>query len=187
MRRLLFLAAVALLGLPAGAEVIRCADAAGKVSYTDGACPSGARQVGRVAEPAPSVPRAPAIATPRPLPPPREAGDLAAQPAPQPSGPIVIDPRAAANTTTDSSSRWSDRRGGDDPAVADYGYPYPGGYPGYRPPAPPRDMRPRIRNCDAGGCQDTQGNRYDRSGQLSNYRGIDGRTCQVVGTTQVCR
>ena len=35
-------------GLPAGAEVIRCADAAGNVSYTDGSCPRGAHKVASV-------------------------------------------------------------------------------------------------------------------------------------------
>ena len=48
-------------------------------------------------------------------------------------------------------------------------------------------MRPRIRNCDAAGCQDTLGNQYNRSGQLDRYRSINGKTCQPVGTTTVCR
>jgi len=42
-------------------------------------------------------------------------------------------------------------------------------------------------SCDAGGCDDRQGNRYNRSGQLERYRSIDGKTCQPVGTTTVCR
>jgi hypothetical protein len=68
--------------------------------------------------------------------------------------------------------------------VIDDGYPYPGTY---RQPVPPRDMRPRIRNCDAAGCQDRQGNHYDRSGRLDRYQTPDGKTCRPVGTTTICR
>jgi hypothetical protein len=107
----------------------------------------------------------------------------AAAPAPQPqapSGPVIIDPRAGADRPTDS--RRSDR--GDDYSVIEDGYGYPGAY---RSPRPPRDMRPRIRNCDATGCNDTQGNHYDRSGQLDRYQSLDGKTCRPVGTTTICR
>jgi hypothetical protein len=48
-------------------------------------------------------------------------------------------------------------------------------------------MRPRIRGCDAQGCQDKQGNHYDRSGQLDRYQSSDGKTCRPIGTTTVCR
>ena len=48
-------------------------------------------------------------------------------------------------------------------------------------------MRPRTRSCDGAGCQDTQGNHYNRAGQLDRYQGIDGKTCRPVGTTTLCR
>jgi len=67
--------------------------------------------------------------------------------------------------------------------VTDY-YGYPSG--GYRP-APPRNLGPRFRNCDANGCDDKQGNHYDRTGTLNRYKSLDGRTCTPVGTTVVCR
>jgi hypothetical protein len=52
---------------------------------------------------------------------------------------------------------------------------------------PRRNLQPRIRNCDAAGCQDTQGNYYDRSGRLDRYQTPDGKTCRPVGTTTICR
>ena len=52
----------------------------------------------------------------------------------------------------------------------------------------PRDMRPRIRNCDGTGCTDRQGNTYNQNtGKLDRYQSIDGKTCRPVGTTVVCR
>jgi hypothetical protein len=184
MRQLLILAITATLGLTAGAEVIRCADAAGNVSYTDGSCSAGARPVGRVSIPEPSRP-APDGASPSPtVPPLRDPTEASGRPMPEPAGPAVIDSRGGGNGNGQAGeSRWSDR--GDDPTMVDYGYPYPAG--GYRQPQRPRDMRPRIRNCDAQGCQDKQGNHYDRSGQLDRYQGVDGKTCRPIGTTTVCR
>lgn len=188
-RRPLVFAMFILFGSACGAEVIRCADAAGNVSYTDGACPAGARAVSRVALPdalPPASAPVPAVAD-RPRSTRREPAEAAARPPPAPSGPAVIDARgnaAGSGTEPAADSRWSDR--GTDPVFIDDGYGY--GYPGTnRPPGPPRDMRPRIRNCDAGGCDDRQSNRYNRSGQLERYQGIDGRTCTPVGTTTVCR
>ncbi|MBU2409351.1 MAG: DUF4124 domain-containing protein [Gammaproteobacteria bacterium] len=185
--------------LSSGAEVLRCADAAGKVSYTDGECPAGTRRAATVSvqEPVKLSPedaeqerQAQAERTARANQQQREAADAAArqqQAAPAPSGPVIIDSRAGTSGTPQPpDARWSER--GADPVVIDGGYPYP--YPGvpgaYRAP-PPRDMRPRLRNCDAGGCQDTQGNQYNRAGQLDRYRNINGQTCQPVGTTTVCR
>lgn len=195
MRLSLVLVLLFLLGPAHGSEVARCADPAGNVSYTDGACPPGSRRVGRVAVPPPAPP---SIETAdRPLPtqnpdsrsagvPPRGSVETAVRPPQPPQGPIVIDPRGASSNSNEpsyDSARWSER--GDDPAFAEYGYPpYPGAY---RQPRPPRDMRPRIRNCDASGCQDRQGNHYDRSGQLDRYQSLDGKTCRPVGTTTVCR
>ena len=70
------------------------------------------------------------------------------------------------------------------PMGALYGGAYGGIHRG--PPAPLPDLRPRLRNCDGAGCQDTQGNHYDRAGRLDRYVRPDGRTCRPVGTTVVC-
>jgi hypothetical protein len=183
MRRLLVVAIMSTLGPLCGAEVIRCADAAGNVSYTDGTCPAGSRQVGRVTIPEPSTqaepprPQRNIDITGRVSPPPSEAMDAARRP-PAPSGPVIIDSRGGNGAERQGDSRWSE------PLVIDDGYAYPGSF---RQPRPPRDMRPRIRNCDATGCQDTQGNHYDRSGQLDRYQSLDGKNCRPVGTTTICR
>jgi len=184
MRRTSLIFAMLLLGPVAGAEVVRCADAAGNVSYTDGACPAGARAAGRV-----TILEAPPPAADggdRPAAVPREPPAPIVHAPPAPSGPGVIGNGANSNQPA-GDSRWSDR--GSDPMLVDdgSGYAYPGYGGAYGRPAPPRDMRPRIRSCDAGGCDDRQGNRFNRSGQLERYRSIDGKTCQPVGTTTVCR
>jgi hypothetical protein len=181
MHRFLVLCVLGTLGLLCNAEVIRCADAAGNVSYTDGACPAGASRVGRVATPEPAPPgRAERSADAGPASPPHRALAEAAATAPQaPPGPVIIDSRAGANQPADP--RRSDR--GDDYSVIDDGYAYRGAY---RQPRP-RDMRPRLRHCDGAGCQDNQGNHYDRSGQLDRYQSLDGKTCRPVGTTTICR
>jgi hypothetical protein len=178
MRQLLLLAILSTLAPLTSAAVIRCADAAGNVSYTDGACPPGASPVGRVSEPPPPVRGAAERQR-------EERGPTAAGPSPSqaPAGPAIIDSRGTGSDERPGDSRWSDR-GGSDPVVIDDGYPYPGTY---RQPVPPRDMRPRIRNCDAAGCQDRQGNHYDRSGRLDRYQTPDGKTCRPVGTTTICR
>ena len=179
MRGVIVLSILSTLGTLCGAEVIRCADAAGNVIYTDGACPLGARPVGRVEVPPPAVPGERDADASRSSPPPRATAEAAA-PVPQPPpGPVIIDGRAVADPPIES--RRSDR--GNDSAIDD-GYVYPGAY---RQPRPSRDLRPRIRNCDATGCRDTQGNHYDRSGQLDRYQGLDGKTCRPVGTTTICR
>ncbi len=179
MRRFVILSFLSTLVTLSGAEVIRCADAAGNVSYTDGACPVGARPVGRVSIQPPPEPAERDADIGRPSTLPRSATEAAAPAPPAPSGPVIIDPRGADRPV---DSRRSDR--GDDNGVSDDGYAYPGAY---RQPRPPRDMRPRIRNCDAAGCRDTQGNHYDRSGQLDRYQTPDGKTCRPVGTTTICR
>ncbi len=194
MRRFFIFAILSTLGAVSGAEVIRCADAAGNVSYTDNACPAGARPVGRVSileaasvSPEEAEQRRQAQAeknASRAGQSPRRSPDAIASPSLAPAGPAIIDSRGGGNNDPAADSRWSDR--GDDPAVADYGGGYP--YPAVsNRPRPPRDMRPRIRSCDASGCKDTLGNQYNRSGQLDRYRSIDGRTCQPVGTTTICR
>ncbi|VTU31194.1 hypothetical protein H4CHR_02757 [Variovorax sp. PBS-H4] len=181
MHRFLALCILSALGPLCAAEVIRCADAAGNVTYTDGACPAGASRVGRVStpEPAPSG-RAERNADAGSVsPPPRPPVEAAATPPQAPPGPVIIDSRAGTDRSADP--RRSDV--GDDASVIDDGYAYPGA-----PRQPrPRDMRPRLRNCDATGCQDRQGNHYNRSGQLDRYQSLDGKTCQPVGTTTICR
>lgn len=167
------------------AEVLRCDDGAGRVSYTDGACPPGSRAAGRLALPAPAPPAAdggraavPAAALPQPPAP--------LEPAPAPAGPAVIDARGNREPAPADEARWSDR--GSDPLLVEDGQVYPYPYPGAAPrPSRPRHMGPRMRNCDDGGCEDRQGNRYDRSGRLERYPSLDGRTCRPVGTTVVCR
>ncbi len=187
------LAGLFLASSGASAEVLRCEDAAGKVSYTDGACPAGTRPQRNVSTQAPvSVlpdpqgdERARAARE-------REAQDSAARrpPPSAPTGAVIIDGRGSGPSERTEAQRWDTDRGSD-PVLADEGYyPYPYPYAGgaNRPPRPPRDMRPRIRNCDATGCTDTQGNTYNQnSGQLDRYRSIDGKTCRPVGTTTVCR
>jgi hypothetical protein len=187
------LAGLFLASSNAGAEVLRCEDAAGKVSYTDGACPAGTRPQRSVSTqapvsvlPDPDGDRARAARE-------REAQDSsdARRPQAPPTGAIIIDGRGSGPSERTEAQRWDTDRGSD-PVVVDEGYgyaPYPYPYAGAnRPPRPPRDMRPRIRNCDATGCTDTQGNTYNpNSGQLDRYRSIDGKTCRPVGTTTVCR
>jgi len=180
MRQLLLLAALIGFAAASGAEVIRCTDAEGRVSYTDTRCPPGARQTGQVAEPAPAAPGSESAG--RAWQPPPEPASPAAPPQQQQSpGPVIIDGRGHPEQPA-GDPRWSER--GDDPFYVDSGEPYPGVY---RPQRPPRDMRPRLRDCDASGCRDTQGNHYDRSGRLDRYQRPDGKTCRPVGTTVVCR
>lgn len=190
----LFPAILAALAASAGAEVLRCEDSAGKVSYTDGSCPAGTKPQRRVSTQAPiSV-----------LPDPqgedraaRNARDTAGQrpPAAQqpaaPSGAVIIDGRGGQPQERSDAQRW-DGDLGNDPQVAADGY-YPPAYPypyagGVRPP-PPRDQRPPIRKCDpATGCTDRLGNNYNQNtGKLQRYQSIDGKTCSPVGTTVVCR
>ncbi|MBU2285435.1 MAG: DUF4124 domain-containing protein, partial [Gammaproteobacteria bacterium] len=102
MRRLLLLAMLSGICLSSGAEVLRCADAAGKVSYTDGECPAGTRRAATVSvqEPVKLSPedaeqerQAQAERTARANQQQREAADAAArqqQAAPAPSGPVII-------------------------------------------------------------------------------------------------
>ena len=188
MRHLLLLVILGTLGAASSAEVIRCADAAGNVSYTDNACPDGARQVGRVAVPEVDNPSPQEADRRRQLQidSAERANRLQRESAvtvqPQlPAGPAIIDSRGV-NTEPAADSRWSERADG--PVVIEDGYPYPGVYGRSRPPP---DLRPRIRHCDATGCRDRLGNHYNRAGQLDRYRGANGTTCQPVGTTTICR
>jgi len=192
MRSAWLIAALIAVGAPAAAQVVRCVDASGAVSYTDDKnCPAGTKQSRQVLGAEATPPRAandesarqtaidPANrARPQPFEPP-----VVAPPASPPGGLVVIDPRAS---TPPTDSRWSDRStGSPDAIVIDDGYGRAGGYA--RQASPPRDMRPRLADCGPSGCRDTQGNSYDRSGRLTQFQRPDGRTCQQVGTTQVCR
>ena len=140
---------LAVLGNSAAyAQVIRCVDGAGNVSYTDQRCPANTRSAEQVMGPA-SAARSPSVAD-----------------------------RLAEERADDSTGY-----------PYPYPYPYPYRYPdsGYRQPGPPQDMRPQLRSCDAGGCNDTLGNRYNPTGKLQSYQGLNGQRCQPVGTTVVCR
>lgn len=178
----------------AQAEVLRCVDAAGHVSYTDQRCPAGTRQAGQVTT-SPAIASLPSEAVERPAAPraPVEAGTPVAPAAPPvaaPSGPIVFGPRPeerqAAQQREDERRRLEAEQS-QPPVLYPPGYPDPYADYGYRrPPPPPRDMRPRLRNCDAAGCEDRLGNHYTPGGKVDRYVRPDGRTCRPVGTTVVC-
>ena len=178
----------------AAAEIARCTDAVGKVSYTDKACPSSTLRSERLEG---VETNGTAIASPAATyPPPARVGGAAAaagqRAAPTDSGLVVIDPRADARRQQDSQARGDAERDivypSDDPYAGYSGYT---GYPGYaggyrRRQPPPQDLRPTLRSCDAGGCNDTMGNHYDRAGKVDRFTRPDGRTCRPVGTTVVC-
>lgn len=196
------LLALAAGGAPAWAEVTRCTDARGAISYTDAQCPPGTRQTGAVDVPATAPPSSPS-ASPAPLPsqaPPAPSAPAAPQSTPGGLSVIAPEPRPSPE-----SQRWS-RRGDDrgEPGFwsgsGAYPGPYPGGYPGgyddpyypdYRPRALPArpliDQRPPLSHCDASGCADTLGNHYDRRGRLDRYQRSDGKTCRPVGSTTICQ
>lgn len=58
------------------------------------------------------------------------------------------------------------------------------------PPAPPSHTAPsgpaQITNCDAGGCWDTQSQRYNQGAGSTHFR-QDGRICEQVGQQMQCR
>lgn len=194
MRTLPILLALVVAGAPALADVLRCTDAAGKVSYTDQpACPPGAKPTGNVPVPeaapagyAPSDRAArdqlDSVNRARQLQ--QDTVDAATRPAPPPAGAAIIDGRGGNARDVAPDPRTSERA--EPGIVADTWYPYGGGYYG-RPAPPPRDMRPTIRNCDANGCTDTLGNHTNRKGQIDRYQNGDGRTCRQINSTQVCR
>lgn len=179
--------AVAGFGSAVNAQVIRCTDAAGKISYTDKACPPSTRHSEQlegmdtngttIGGPAPVAP-APTVRSTEPAP-----------LQPQPNGGLtVIDPRARDLAESQRQARErSEQEAADRSAAGLYPYPYGGYSEGYhRRAARPQDLRPMLRNCDAGGCNDTMGNHYDRAGKVDRYVRPDGRTCRPVGTTVVC-
>jgi hypothetical protein len=185
MRHLLVVTALISFGGLADAQVLRCVDAAGNTSYGDTACPKGARQsaLDLMPEPAargsePQVDRRQeqidGANRARQLQ--RESVDTVTRQPQAPAGPVILDTRPSERPAATADDRvWSQD--------AD---PYASPYPYARPAAPPRDMRPRLRNCNAAGCDDRQGNHYDRGGKLDRYTTPDGRNCRPVGTTVVC-
>lgn len=173
------------VAMPArSAEITRCTDAAGKVSYTDKACPFDTRRAEQLeglesngtSNPPTVRPTSPVPGATAPAP---------AVPVPQDGGLTVIDPRG--RDLADARRRAREQQLQDDvDREAGWAYPAPYPYASHRRAARPRDLRPTLRNCDAGGCSDTLGNHYDRSGKVDRYTRPDGRTCRPVGTTVVC-
>lgn len=198
----LFIAlALASLGLSVGAEVLRCEDAAGKVSYTDGNCPAGTKPQRKVStkEPVSVLPDPAGAARDRATDaqdrgnrsaPTRTAPPAGQQPgaSSSPSGAVIIDGRGATPEQRSDAQRWDGDLGAD-PQVAEGAYPYPYPYAGggYRPP-PPRPRPPPVKCDPATGCTDRLGNNYNQNtGKLQRYQSVDGKTCSPVGTTVVCR
>ena len=174
-------------GSIAAAQVIRCTDAAGKVSYTDKACPSNTRRSEQLEGMDTNGTTVGGSAPVQPLPTVRSG-----EPAPlqtQPNGGLtVIDPRARDLAESQRQTRErSEQEAADRTGAGLYPSPY-GGYTGgyHRRAVRPQDLRPTLRSCDAGGCNDTMGNHYDRAGKVDRYVRPDGRTCRPVGTTVVC-
>ena len=174
-------------GSIAAAQVIRCTDAAGKVSYTDKACPSNTRRSEQLEGMDTNGTTVGGSAPVQPLPTVRsgEPAPLQAQPN---GGLTVIDPRARDLAESQRQTRErSEQEAADRTGAGLYPSPY-GGYTGgyHRRAVRPQDLRPTLRSCDAGGCNDTMGNHYDRAGKVDRYVRPDGRTCRPVGTTVVC-
>jgi hypothetical protein len=198
MRRLIVLGVVLFgLGTGAGAEVVRCRDAAGRVTYNDSGCKPGDSRTEVDVEPAVRAGTSPAAASRERPPEPSFAAERAARPTRAPSAPstggvVILDRRGGvqAEPRRTDDDRQQPRR--DEEAEAEamrgdgYGwYPYDG-RPRVRAPRPPRDLSPQMRQCDTTGCHDIQGNHYDRAGKVDRYTRPDGRTCRPVGTTVVC-
>lgn len=78
------------------ADVVRCTDANGNVSYTDGACPAGSRGTRQVPimEPPPPEARGPEYVAPPPSAPSRLPAPVASN---APSGPAIIPRNAVAD------------------------------------------------------------------------------------------
>ena len=171
----------------AGAEVLRCEDAAGKVSYTDSTCPAGTKPQRRVStqEPVSVLPDPQGEARAA-----RQQDRDAARPVQQPAAPagaVIIDSRGGGPQERSDAQRWDGDLGADPQVASDSYYPYP--YGGVVRPAPQHLPRPLPRKCDpATGCTDRMGNNFNQNtGKLQRYQSIDGKTCNPVGTTVVCR
>lgn len=193
-------AVLTFVGVDAAAQVVRCVDAAGNVRYTDSGCAQGDRRsevvlgpeaTQRSAAPGPDRRQEQLDSVERARQAQRDSVDAVQRQSAPPGGLVVIDPRADQRAQAErdqAERRQRDAQLADEEARRQsygqgYGYGY--GYP--RPPEPPRDMRPRLRNCDASGCHDTQGNHYDLKGKVDRYVQPDGRTCRPVNSTVVCQ
>ena len=194
MRHLIVFALVSSVAVMASnaahAQVIRCVDGAGNVSYTDQKCPADTRSAAQVMGSEATDPR---LAPPeRPPSAPATPARTASPPsnAQAPSLPPDLDRVAEERTKAQRREQARQRRAVEN-ADDDTGYPYPYPYTSpegqYRQPAPLRDLRPQLRSCDAGGCNYTLGNRYNPNGKLQSYQGLNGQTCRPIGTTVVCR
>jgi hypothetical protein len=166
----------------AHAQVIRCVDSAGNVSYTDQKCPADTRSAEQVMGPEATDPR---LAPPE-RPPSSSVPPSATRTPQSPPADRFAEERAEAQQRALERQRRAAEYADDSAGTP---YPYPYAYPDsrYRQPGPPQDMRPQLRSCDAGGCNDTLGNRYNPNGKLQSYQGLNGQRCQPVGTTVVCR
>ena len=218
MRGPLVLALLLALGAASGAQVVRCRDAAGRVSYNDTGCKAGDQRVDLGLDPGAYAERGGSgDAGPDRLQQQLDGVERARRLQRETVDAVTRSERAAVGVANarlqqeqqeqqaqqnrrDAELRrqreaeaarwnpgWSPQVGG--AYGVPYGAPYvvPYGAVPYRGPAPALpDMRPQLRDCGLAGCQDTQGNHYDRAGRLDRYVRPDGRTCRPVGTTVVC-
>jgi hypothetical protein len=203
MRGTLVLAVLLGLAGSSGAQVVRCRDAAGRVTYNDTGCKAGDQRVELGLDPGAYAERGGAsgpdrlqqqldgVERARRLQ--RETVEAVTRAERPPAGAPGADPRLLPQEQNRrAAAQWRQREQeeaarldpGWNPYAGSYGVPYGGIYRG--PPAPLPDMRPQLRDCNAAGCQDTQGNHYDRAGRLDRYVRPDGRRCRPVGTTVVC-
>lgn len=187
----------------AGAQVVRCVDPTGNVSYNDTGCTRGDRRsdvvlgpeaTERRAEPDDYRRREQIESAERAARLQRESAETLRRQSAPPGGLVVIDPRAEQRAQAERDE--AERRQRESQLAADeawrqgYGQGYAPGYgTGYYrpPPPPPQDMRPRLRNCDAAGCRDNMGNHYNPRGNVDRYVRPDGQTCRPIGTTVVCQ
>ena len=195
MKRLLFIAlSLAFVGT-ASAQVVRCVDPAGKVSYGDTACSGDARRSELVLGPEATQRREEPEnyrrqeqldSAERASREKRESVDTVTRQSATPGGAVLLDsqPNQRIDAQREENRRRREAELADDEAWRQQGYGGGYGYP--RPQQRPQDMRPRITQCGPAGCNDTQGNHYNRSGQVDRYTRPDGRTCRPVGTTVVC-
>jgi hypothetical protein len=206
-----------LLGLVTASEaqVVRCRDAAGKVSYNDTGCKAGDQRVDLGLDPGAYAERGEAgVASPDRLQQQLDGVERARRLQRETVDAVTRSEQAAVGVANarlqqeqqaqqnrrDAELRrqheaeaarwnpgWSPQVGGSYgvPYGVPYGIPY-GGVPYRGPPPALPDMRPQLRDCGIAGCRDTLGNHYDRAGRLDRYVRPDGRTCRPVGTTVVC-
>lgn len=67
------------------------------------------------------------------------------------------------------------------------GQPPPGLPPAAQPPGATDNRQPMpLANCNAGGCWDSQGNRYNATGDRSRFINGEGRLCNASGKFITC-